>query len=64
MFGLIATIIVCATFIWFAHTYLQPYVPPKKEEQLEIDDKAEREVINMDNVIAELYERLDSEYGE
>lgn len=60
MFGLLATIIVCATFIWFAHTYLQPYTPPEKETFLEIDKKTEDEVINMDNVIAELYERLDN----
>ena len=59
MFGLIGTIIVCATFIWFAHTYLTPYIPPVPEEQMQVDADVEREVVNLDNVIAEIYNRLD-----
>ena len=61
MFTLLAVLAVCATFIWFAHTYLQPYTPPDKEAKLEIDEQVEREVINLDNVIAEIYNRLDEE---
>lgn len=62
MAGIIITAMICATFIWFAHTYIQPYVPVPKEEIQEVDEKTENEVINMDSVIAEIYERLDDEH--
>lgn len=61
MYGVIITAMLCATFIWFAHTYLSPYIPPAKEAQLEIDEQAEKETINLDNVVAEIYNRLDEE---
>ena len=64
MFGMISTLAVCATFIWFATKYLQPYKAPEKETMLEIDKDTEREVINLDNVVAELYGRLEEDYND
>lgn len=61
MYGVIITMMICATFIWFAHTYLSPYIPPAKEEQLEVDENEAKKVINLDNIVAEIYDRLDEE---
>lgn len=50
---------MCATFIWFARTYIQPYTPSTPEKIQEIEKGINRDVANFDKVIAEIYERLD-----
>lgn len=64
MFGFFSVCVVCATFIWFAVHYLQPYTPPKEGagENTELDEDGN--VISMDNVLAEIYDYLDNEQKE
>ena len=61
MFGFFSVCAVCATFIWFAVHYLQPYAPPKDEpeENRELDEDGN--IVSMDNVLAEIYNYLDND---
>jgi len=61
MYGFLSVCTVCATFIWFAVRYLQPYTPPKEDtkETPEVDEDGN--VVSMDNVLAEIYDYLDND---
>ena len=59
MFGMIATFAVCATFIWFARTYLAPYTPPQPEKMMEIEKDINKDIANFDKIVAEIYDRLE-----
>lgn len=61
MYAFLSVCAVCATFIWFAIHYLQPYTPPKEDskETPEVDEDGD--VVSMDNVLAEIYDYLDND---
>ena len=61
MYGFFSVCVVCATFIWFAVHYLQPYTSPKKDSKETPDVDEEGNVVSMDNVLAEIYDYLDND---
>ena len=59
MYGVITTVLICATFIWFAKNYLAPYQPAEPEKMMEIEKDINKDIANFDNIISEIYDRLD-----
>lgn len=61
MWALLCVVVICATVLYWSHKYLQPYHKPEavKEDMLQVDERDEAEAINFDNIIAEIYNRLD-----
>ena len=55
IFVFASVVCICATFVWFAKNYIQPYTPTKPEELPEVTETPE---VTFDNIIAEIYDRL------
>ena len=61
MWGFFATIVVCATVVWFAKNYLEPYHRPEKPDGISDYDYKQDDAVVFDDVIKEIYGRLDED---
>lgn len=59
MYGVVITLIICATVLYWSHKYLQPYQKPEEQKPINIDEKVEAEMPSFDKVIKEIYGRSD-----
>ena len=62
MYGLISTIIVCGTILYWSHRYLTPYRAPEVETKIQdVDNNEDKDAPTFDRIIAAVYDRLDEE---
>lgn len=59
MYGVIITIIICATVLYWSNRYLQPYQKPEEQKLIQPDEQAEEAMPSFDKVIKEIYGRSD-----
>ena len=63
MYTLLSVIVICGTILTWSNRYLQPYIKPKKQDKVSQEqlDEVQEDAFNFDNIIAEIYERLDED---